>query len=182
MNEILWYLTRATGIVATVLAVAALSWGFLFSARDRQPAATELVARSPQLAGRLHVGLHRRPRVVLVPAERLLDRGPAGLRPEHVLLRRRVARVGRGRDVPVRHRRVHLVAQATLPRDVWRWIHLGSVFGTGLALLHGYRMGTDAGGLIAKAALVILVGVGMYPLGLRLFGDLEAFGSLGLSR
>jgi hypothetical protein len=29
----MWYLTRSTGIVATLLAAAALVWGFLFSAR-----------------------------------------------------------------------------------------------------------------------------------------------------
>ena len=34
MNDMWWYLTRATGIVATVLAVAALVFGFLFSARE----------------------------------------------------------------------------------------------------------------------------------------------------
>ena len=34
MNDVMWYLSRATGIVATVLAVAALVWGFLFSARE----------------------------------------------------------------------------------------------------------------------------------------------------
>ena len=34
MNDWLWYLTRASGIVATVLIVAALAWGFLFSARE----------------------------------------------------------------------------------------------------------------------------------------------------
>ena len=34
MNGLTWYLSRATGIVATVLAVAALAGGFLFSARQ----------------------------------------------------------------------------------------------------------------------------------------------------
>ena len=33
MNDLMCYLSRATGIVATVLVVAALIWGFLFSAR-----------------------------------------------------------------------------------------------------------------------------------------------------
>ncbi len=31
MSRELWYLTRASGIVAVVLMVAALAWGFLFS-------------------------------------------------------------------------------------------------------------------------------------------------------
>lgn len=34
MNETWWYLSRSSGIVATVLIVAALIWGFYFSARD----------------------------------------------------------------------------------------------------------------------------------------------------
>src|SRR6188768_3215186 len=42
MNDAVWYLSRATGIVAAVLAVAALAGGFLFSAREtgtrRRPA------------------------------------------------------------------------------------------------------------------------------------------------
>ncbi len=41
MNDWLWFLTRSTGIVAAVLAVAALVWGFFFSARNtgsRRPA------------------------------------------------------------------------------------------------------------------------------------------------
>ena len=33
MNEIWWYLSRSSGIVAMVLIVAALVWGFFFSAR-----------------------------------------------------------------------------------------------------------------------------------------------------
>ena len=33
MNEIWWYLSRSSGIVATVLIVAALIWGLFFSAR-----------------------------------------------------------------------------------------------------------------------------------------------------
>ena len=34
VNDVMWYLSRSTGIVAAVLAVAALAWGFLFSARE----------------------------------------------------------------------------------------------------------------------------------------------------
>ena len=35
MNDVMWYLSRSTGIVAAILAVAALAWGFLFSAREK---------------------------------------------------------------------------------------------------------------------------------------------------
>ena len=34
MNDWLWYVTRATGIVATVLMLLSLAWGLLFSARE----------------------------------------------------------------------------------------------------------------------------------------------------
>ena len=34
MDNWLWYLSRSTGIVAAVLAVAALVWGLFFSARN----------------------------------------------------------------------------------------------------------------------------------------------------
>ncbi|MEZ5217484.1 MAG: ferric reductase-like transmembrane domain-containing protein [Ilumatobacteraceae bacterium] len=174
MNEILWYLTRATGIVATVLAVAALSWGFLFSARATGN------RRRPNWWLDLHnwlggstlafTGAH-------VLCSFLQSDSSIGVRQVFV------PSMSSSDDVSLAWGVVamYLFAIAVFtswpkrrfPRDVWRWIHLGSVFGTGLALLHGYRMGTDAGGLIAKAALVILVGVGMYPLGLRLFGAIS---------
>ena len=34
MDQLWWYLTRATGLVATALAVASLVWGLFFSARN----------------------------------------------------------------------------------------------------------------------------------------------------
>ncbi|MEO6571913.1 MAG: ferric reductase-like transmembrane domain-containing protein, partial [Ilumatobacteraceae bacterium] len=34
MSDLMWYLTRSTGIVAAVLAILALAGGFLFSARE----------------------------------------------------------------------------------------------------------------------------------------------------
>ncbi len=38
-------------------------------------------------------------------------------------------------------------------RKTWRVIHLGSVVGVALALVHGYQMGSDVGGTVATRDL-----------------------------
>jgi hypothetical protein len=53
-------------------------------------------------------------------------------------------------------------------------VHLGSVVGVGLAFVHAYQMGTDAGGRVFRAVLLVLVATGTYTLGLRLFGVLSS--------
>ena len=37
MNDLMWYLTRSTGIVGVALAVASLIWGFLFLLARPEP-------------------------------------------------------------------------------------------------------------------------------------------------
>jgi hypothetical protein len=57
-------------------------------------------------------------------------------------------------------------------RRTWRIVHLSSVVGVALALVHGYQMGTDASGNIVRGGLLLLVAIATYTLGVRLFGVL----------
>jgi DMSO/TMAO reductase YedYZ heme-binding membrane subunit len=57
-------------------------------------------------------------------------------------------------------------------RRTWRILHLGSVVGAGLAILHGIQIGTDTRTLVAEGVALLLVASAVYALGLRLFGVL----------
>ncbi len=57
-------------------------------------------------------------------------------------------------------------------RRAWRVLHLGSVAGVALALVHAYQMGTEASGRAFRIAMLLLVSIGVYTLGVRLFGVL----------
>lgn len=173
MNDVMWYLTRSTGIVATILAVAALVWGFFFSARatgDR---------RRPNWWLDLHNWLGGAALAFTVAhvASAYLDRdlaiGIAGLVVPGVASADRWA-IAWG----VVALWTFAVAVFTswprrrFSRRTWRWLHLGSVAGTGLAILHAIQIGTDTGTLVAQAVALGLVAVGTYSLGVRVFGVL----------
>jgi hypothetical protein len=51
-------------------------------------------------------------------------------------------------------------------------IHLGSVLGVALALLHAYQSGTEATRLWFKGGIVGASAIATYALGLRLFSSL----------
>jgi len=173
VNDVMWYLTRATGIVAAVLAVAALVWGFFFSARatgDR---------RRPNWWLDLHNWLGGAALAFTIAhlATAYLDRdlalGVAGLF---------VPGVASGNQWAITWGVIALwtfvVAVFTswpkrrFSRRTWRILHLGSVAGTGFAILHAVQIGTDTGTLAAEAVALALVAVGTYALGVRLFGVL----------
>jgi predicted ferric reductase len=72
----------------------------------------------------------------------------------------------------------YLVATAVLTswpkrrfrRRTWRVLHLGSVLGFLLVLVHTLQMGTDATTAWLRGGLVLVVGVAAYSLGVRVFG------------
>jgi len=171
VNDLMWYLTRATGIVATVLAVAALVWGFFFSARatgDR---------RRPNWWLDLHnwlggaalafTGVH----IATAYLDRDFALGLASLVVPGVASTDRLA-ITWG----VIAAWTFAIAVFTswpkrrFSRSIWRVLHLGSVVGTGLAILHAIQMGTDTGTLVAETVALALVAIGVYALGIRLFG------------
>jgi hypothetical protein len=166
----MWYLTRATGIVATVLAVAALVWGFFFSAGATGQ------RRRPNWWLDLHnwLGGAALAFTVIHLATAYLDRdlalSLASLFVPGVADTDRLA-------ITWGVIAAWTLAVAVLTswpkrrfgRRTWRLLHLGSVFGTGLAIIHAVQIGTDTRTLVAEAFILALVAAGVYALGVRLF-------------
>jgi hypothetical protein len=174
MTNVMSAFNRSTGIVAAILAVAALLWGFLFSARAtgerRRPnwwldlhnwlgglalIFTGVHIAAAWLQSDSGIGIGQ----ILIPGTAGADAWPITW------------------GVPA----TYLLAAAvftTWPRKLgnrrlWRMIHVGSVAGTGLALLHSYQSGSEASRVIFQAGLTVLVGVTVYGLAIRLV-DLPA--------
>jgi predicted ferric reductase len=171
MNDTMWYLSRATGIVATVLAIGALVWGFLFSARatgDR---------RRPNWWLDLHNWLGGAALVFTVVhiATSALNSN-AGLALADLF----VPGIASSQRFALAWGVIgaYLIATAVLTswprrlfsRRTWRIIHLGSVVGVALALVHAFQMGTEASGRAFRVGTLLLVAVGTYTLGIRLAG------------
>jgi len=57
-------------------------------------------------------------------------------------------------------------------RRWWRVLHLGSVAGMALALVHAYQSGSDAYRTVFKGGIVVTSAISTYALGLRLFSYL----------
>jgi hypothetical protein len=169
----MWYLTRSTGIVATLLAAAALLWGFLFSARatGRRLRPNWWLDLHNWLGG-LALGF-----VVVHVVASVLDTD-AGIGLVEVFVPGTASfqpwAIGWGVLA------TYLFAAAvftTWPRRIrnrslWRMIHLGSVLGVALALLHAYQSGTEATRAWFKAGIVAASAIATYALGLRLFSSL----------
>lgn len=171
MNQFVWYLTRSTGIVAAVLVVAALLWGFLFSSRSTgkrlRPAWWLDLHNWLGGAALAFTGLH------IVAA---LVQSDSGVGPFEVF-------VPTGDNWPIAWGVIAtylltLTVFTTWPkrlgnRKVWRWLHLTSVAATVVALLHSYQSGSDSGRLIFQSALAVLGGLAIYGLGIRVFALIE---------
>ncbi len=168
MNDVWWYLSRATGIVATVLAVAALVFGFFFSSRNtgrRRRSAWWLDLHN--WLGGLALAFTAAHIVVVY-----LDKN-AGLGVLAVLV------PGAAHDstwaVAWGVIATYLFAFAVFTswprkrfsRRVWRIIHLGSVIGALLAGLHAFQMGTDATSVLFEAGLVICAALFVYAVTVR---------------
>jgi sulfoxide reductase heme-binding subunit YedZ len=166
----MWYLTRSTGIVATLLAAASLLWGFLFSAR-----ATGRILR-PNWWLDLHnwlgglaltfVGVH-------ILTSLLYSDSGIGLLQVFVPGTANFGAWGIGWGVLA----AYLLATAvftTWPRRLrnrrwWRVAHLGSVVGMAFALVHAYQSGSDASRVAFKVGIVVTAAIASYALGLRVF-------------
>ena len=171
MNDALWYLTRATGIVATLLIAAAVISGFLFSGREtgnrRRPnwwldlhnmlGGLALIFTIVHIVAALvdsDLGLGLAD--VLVPGVAGLDRWPLAW---GVLATYSVATAVLT-SWPKRRFR----------RRTWRVLHLGSVLGFALVLVHALQMGTDASTTWLRTGLVLVVAIAVYAFGVRVFG------------
>lgn len=168
-----WYLSRSTGIVATVVAVAALVWGFFFSARNtgsrRRPAwwldlhnwlgGLALVFTAAHL---LTVYVHHAAAIgllqVLVPWTAAFGRWAIawGVIATYLLT---------------------IVVFTSWPSKrlrpgLWRAVHLSSVAGVALAGVHAFQIGSDAGEWLFRAGLVALAAFFVYATAVRLLGVL----------
>jgi predicted ferric reductase len=169
----MWYLSRSTGIVAAILAVAALAWGFLFSAR-------ETGARyRPAWWLDLHNWLGGITLIFTIAhiVTSYLN-GDAGLSLASLF----VPGVAASQRLALAWGVVatYLIATTVLTswprklfsRRIWRVVHLGSVIGVALALVHAYQMGTEGSGRPFRIGMLLLVAVGTYTLFIRLIGVL----------
>ena len=171
MNDVLWYLTRATGIVASLLIATAVISGFLFSGREtgnrRRPnwwldlhnmlGGLALIFTILHIVAALvdsDLGLTLAD--VLVPGVASLERWPLAW---GVLATYSVATAVLT-SWPKRRFR----------RRTWRVLHLGSVLGLALVLVHTLQLGTDATTMWLRAGIVLVVAVAAYSLGVRAFG------------
>lgn len=173
MSQWWWYFTRATGIVAAVLAVAALAWGLLFSARET---GTRL---RPAWWLDLHSWLggltltFTTVHVVASYADRDL-----GLR----LLDLVVPGVAKHQTTPLAWGVLAFLAFAvvtltslarvkrTIARRTWHLIHLFSVPAVVAMGAHAYQTGSDASTFAFLALFVVVAGTSVYPLAIRLLG------------
>ncbi len=167
MTDVAYVLTRSTGIVAAVLVVAALLWGFLFSAR----------ATGKRLRPNWWLDLHN-----------WLGGLALGFTAAHIVLSLLDSTITLERVVvpgaPGDQRwaitwgvlatyALCAVVFTTWPvrmthRRWWRIIHLISVPATVLAILHGYLAGTDASHRAFQVGVLAATAVGTYGLALRL--------------
>jgi len=169
-----WYLTRATGIVATVLGVAALVWGFFFSSRnmgDRRRPAWWLDLHN-YLGGLtlLFAGIHI--------AAAYIDTTYSGIGLKQILVPNTYTFQPWAMTWGVLATYLFVIAVFTswprrlFSRRTWRVLHLGSVFGVVFAGLHGWQMGSDAKTKLFQVTLIAGAAVGVYATFVRVFGVL----------
>lgn len=173
MNEVTWYLSRSTGIGATVLAVSALVFGFFFSSRNTGE------RRRPAWWLDLHSwlgGLALVFTVVHVLAAYLDSNSGIGL------LQVFVPGTAPSASWAITWGVVATYLFATTvftswPRKrlrprLWRIVHLTAVVGVALAGLHAFQSGTDATTLAFEAGLVVAAAFAVYALGVRVLAKL----------
>lgn len=167
----MWYLTRATGIVAAVLTVASLAWGLFFSARNT---GTRLrpnwwLALHNYLGGLtlVFIGLHMLVSFLDTQAglsllDLFIPSGEVGWRigwgvvAFWLFVIVVLPSIGR-----IRRR---------LPRKAWHAVHLVSIPAVVLTGVHAYQSGSDSASNYFILGLAILAGVAVYPVTIRLLG------------
>ena len=171
MESLMWYLTRATGIVAAVLAVASLVWGLFFSARNT---GTRLrpnwwLALHNYLGGLTlaFIGLHMLVSFLdsesglsfinlLVPSGEVgwaIGWGVIAFWLFAIVVLPSIARVRR-----------------RLPRKVWHVVHLLAIPAVVLTAVHSYQSGSDSASTYFIRGLAVLIGIAVYPVTIRLLG------------
>lgn len=169
MSETWWYLSRSSGVVATVLIVLALVWGFFFAARatgDRRPAKWWLDLHR-YFGGLAFVFtlVH----LVAVYQDRL-----SGIGLLQILVPMTATGWAWGITWGVVATYVFAALVFTswpkrrLSRRAWRAVHLLSVPGTIMVAAHAWLVGSSAGSVWFQGLLALLTGLAVYPLVLRL--------------
>lgn len=174
MNDVMWYLTRSTGIVATVLALASLCWGFLFSAREtgRRFRPAWWLDLHNWLGGLALIF------TVIHVATAFID-SDLGLRVIDMLIPGIASSNRWALAWGVIALYLFTIAVLTswpkrlFKRRTWRILHLGSVIGVALAMLHAQQMGTESGTQAFRLGLLALFGFGTFTLSTRLIGVVE---------
>jgi predicted ferric reductase len=177
MASVLLYLSRATGIVAAILVVAALVWGFFFSARETGK------RLRPAWWLDLHNwlgGLALIFTLVHIVASFLDSNAGIGVVQVFVPGTAELDGWGIGWGVVATYLLV-VVVFTTWPRRLghrrwWRVLHLTSVVATAMALVHAYQSGSDSNRLEFRVGLLAATALATYALGIRLFGlDLRRY-------
>jgi predicted ferric reductase len=170
MDQFWWYLTRATGLVATALAVASLVWGLFFSARNTG------TMRSPAWWLDLHnylgglalvfTGAHVIASLVdpngTIGIVDAVVPGTAGWAVTWGVLATYIFVVTVFTSWPKRR----------FSRPVWRIVHLTSVAGVAFAGVHGLQLGSDAENVLFEAGLIVCAAAFVYAVSLRVLGVL----------
>lgn len=169
MNDIWWYLSRSSGIVATVLIVAALVWGFFFSARATG------TRRGPKWWLDLHNYLGGLAfAFVIVHIVAVYQDQLSGIGLLQVFVPMTAPGWAWGITWGVLATYVFaLVVFTSWPRKrgsrrVWLTIHFMSVPAAVVAGVHAWMVGSSRGQLWFSVLLVALVGFAVYPAVLRL--------------
>ena len=170
MNEVWWYLSRSSGIVATVLIVAALMSGLFFSARatgtKRQPKWWLDLHNYLGGLGFVFVIVH----ILAVYQDQL-----SGIGLLQIFVPMTAGGWAWGITWGVIATYVFaLVVFTSWPRKrgsrrVWLAVHLMSVPAAVVAGVHAWMVGSSTGQLWFPILLVALVGLAVYPAVLRLF-------------
>lgn len=171
VQEWIWYLTRSTGIVAAVLAVAALLWGFTFSGRTmpRRLKAVWWMALHSWLGG-LTIAFTAAHMVLA-----FLDSN-SGLRFVDLLVPSTVAGWAIGWGVIAFWLFVAVTLpsiariRTRLPRKAWHTVHLLAVPAVALTGVHAVQAGSDSWQTWFTRGLALLVGIAVYALSVRLMG------------
>lgn len=169
MSDVMGYLTRSTGIVATILVVLALAWGFFFSARETgqrlRPAWWLDLHNWLGGLALIFTGAH-------IVASWLDANSGIGLAQ---IFFPGTAVAGWAITWGVLATYVLVAAVfTTWPRRLkhriwWRVIHVATVAGTAFVFLHAYQSGSDITRLSFQIGFVAAAAVATYGLGIRVF-------------
>jgi hypothetical protein len=169
VSDAFLYLTRASGVVATVLLVAALGGGLLFSARATggRPRPSWWLDLHNYLGGLAFAF------VVVHVAAAVLDRG-SGIGLVQVFVP--MTATGWAWGITWGVLATYVLGAVVLTswpsrrfsRGTWLAVHLLSIPATVMAAGHAWMVGSSRNGLWFSALLALLAGVAVYPAVLRL--------------